>query len=73
MKVEQTGKNLESPIFASHGTVDPVVPIELGEYSVAYLRGLGYSVEWQTYPMEHQVVMNQIRDIGEWINQVFEN
>ena len=72
VKVEQTGRNFESPIFASHGTVDPVVPIELGENSVAYLRGLGYSVEWQTYPMEHQVVMNQIRDIGEWINQTFE-
>lgn len=73
VNVEQTKKNIETPIFVSHGTADPVVPIALGEGSAKHLRELGYQVEWKTYPMEHQVMMTQIEDIGAWINSVFEN
>ncbi len=68
---EQSRVNVDTPIFASHGTHDPVVPIALGEMSVKRLTELGYSVKWQTYPMEHQVVMEQIKHIGRWINSVF--
>lgn len=71
VNVEQSKQNLKTPIFASHGTFDPVVPVALGEASVAELRKLGYAVKWKTYPMEHQVIMSQIKDIGAWINQVF--
>lgn len=73
VNVEQTKVNLASPIFVSHGTVDPVVPIALGENSVTLLRELGYQVTWKTYPMEHQVMMPQIVEIGQWINSVFKN
>lgn len=73
VKVEQSGVNLKTPIFASHGTFDPVVPLALGEMSVTRLRELGYAVTWETYPMQHQVVMEQIQEIGRWINSVFEN
>ncbi len=68
---EQTGKNIRTPIFASHGTFDPVVPISLGKSSADSLSGLGYDVRWKTYPMEHNVVMEQIKDIGAWINKVY--
>ena len=70
-KAEQSGANLNTPIFASHGTHDQMVPLSMGQRSVDVLSELGYSVKWQSYPMEHQVVMPQIKDIGEWINQVF--
>lgn len=69
---EQSGVNKEVPVFASHGSLDPVVPIALGEDSISLLRELGYNVKWQSYPMEHQVMMSQIKDIGAWINSVFE-
>lgn len=71
VSVEQTKINLETPIFASHGSFDGVVPMALGEQSVEVLKGLGYQLKWKTYPMEHQVAMEQIKDIGEWINLVF--
>ena len=71
-KSEQSNVNLGAPIFASHGSRDPVVPISLGEASVSSLRELGYQVRWETYPMEHQVAMEQIQEIGRWINQVFD-
>lgn len=68
---EHSKFNLQTPIFASHGSFDPMVPIHLGKTSVDALNALGYKVKWQIYPMQHQVVMEQIRDIGQWINQVF--
>jgi len=71
-EAQQSEVNLVTPILANHGSHDPVVPIALGKTSVDVLSGLGYQVKWQTYPMEHQVVMPQIKDIGRWINGVFE-
>lgn len=70
-KAEQSEKNLSTPVFASHGTFDPMVPVSLGKASADSLTELGYQVRWQTYPMEHNVMMEQIKDIGQWINQVF--
>jgi phospholipase/carboxylesterase len=29
--------------------------------------GLGYKVEWQSYPMEHQVCMEEVLDISKWL------
>jgi phospholipase/carboxylesterase len=70
-KSEQSGVNIDTPIFASHGTNDAMVPLSMGKHSVDVLNQLGYSVTWKTYPMEHQVVMPQIKEIGRWINDVF--
>jgi len=68
---EQTAKNIATPFLANHGTFDPVVPIELGKTSVDVLQELGYEIEWKTYSMEHNVVPEQIRNIGNWIDTVF--
>lgn len=69
---EQSKVNLDTPILANHGNADPVVPMTLGKSSVDTLQGLGYQIDWQTYPMEHQVIMPQINDIGRWVNQLFD-
>jgi phospholipase/carboxylesterase len=70
-KEVESGVNKSTPIFASHGTVDPIVPVQMGNDSATLLKGLGYNVEFKTYPMQHQVMMEQIQDIGAWINKVF--
>lgn len=70
-QAEQHEANQHTPIFASHGIHDPVVPLTMGKHSVDALSQLGYSIKWKTYPMEHQVIMPQIEDIGRWINEVF--
>ncbi len=69
---EHSKVNIQTPILANHGTHDPVVPIQLGQASADLLVDLGYLIKWQTYPMEHQVVMEQIKDVGAWINQTFD-
>jgi len=70
-QAEQLEANQHTPIFASHGLHDQVVPLAMGKRSVDLLTQLGYNIKWKTYPMEHQVVMPQIEDIGRWINEVF--
>lgn len=70
---EQSKVNIQTPILAHHGDHDPVVPVQLGKASADLLIDLGYSLEWQTYPMQHQVVIEQIQEIGAWINAVFNN
>ncbi|MBX2846976.1 MAG: dienelactone hydrolase family protein [Acidiferrobacterales bacterium] len=70
--LEYSDINLQTPILAHHGTHDPVVPVQLGKSSVDVLHELGFSIQWQTYPMAHQVNMEQIKDIGVWINQTLD-
>ncbi len=71
-EAEHSGVNVQTPILAHHGSYDPVVPMQFGLESVDSLKQLGYQVQWKTYPMEHQVVMEQIKEIGDWINGVFD-
>ena len=68
---ERNDANNHTEVLVNHGNFDQVVPLELGKMSVDVLTGLGYSVEYKTYPMEHQVIMPQIKDIGAWVNKQF--
>lgn len=55
--------------YVMHGDFDPVVPAQLGERAVARLKEMGYPTTYSTYPMEHQVCMQQIKAIGVWMTQ----
>lgn len=65
--------NKEIPILIEHGTHDPVVPVVLGQQAQQLLSTKGYNVEYNTYPMAHQVCMPQIQNIGQWLNKVLAN
>jgi len=58
------------PIFYAHGDVDPVIPIEYAESSRRFLEQAGYSVEWNSYPMDHAVCAKEIRHIKDWLTKV---
>lgn len=58
------------PISVMHGTADPVVPESLGRDAVATLGTMGFSPSYQSYPMEHNVCMEQIGDISAWLQHV---
>ncbi len=59
--------NAKLPIAIHHGTSDPLVPESKGRESAAVLQEWGYAVEYKAYPMEHEVCVPQVRDIGHWI------
>lgn len=72
VEAERHPANAETPIFMCHGSMDPVIDPRMGEQSREQLEALGHPVEWHTYPMAHAVCLEEIRDIGEWIQRVFE-
>ena len=65
-----TAINKDIPIKIDHGTQDPVVPVVLGQRANETLTGYGYPVDFNTYPMAHQVCLPQIKAIGQWLNKV---
>lgn len=71
LAAERSQANRELPIFQAHGTLDPMVNLERGRAARERLRELDYSVEWHEYPMEHQVCLEEIRDLGRWLGARF--
>jgi phospholipase/carboxylesterase len=67
---ERVAANQETPIFQGHGEYDPMVRFERGEACRDRLLKLGYSVQWQSYPMEHAVHPLEIQHIGIWLGKV---
>ena len=53
--------NAQTPILMCHGTVDPVLPFQLGRLSKEHLLKLGYPVEWKEYQMPHTAVPEEGR------------
>jgi|TARA_R100000005_G_scaffold96732_1_gene86958 phospholipase/carboxylesterase len=62
--------NAQIPILLCHGQSDSVLPISLGKSALTTLESAGYSVEWQEYPMAHEVCMAEIQDISRWLQGV---
>ena len=67
-KTERTNSNQQTAIFFGHGTMDPVVPHELGLKSYKFLQSLGYQTSWHEYSMQHSVSLEEIRDISAWLS-----
>jgi phospholipase/carboxylesterase len=61
--------NQDTPIFAAHGSADPVVGLALGVAAKDTLSALGFTISWQTWPMQHSVCMPEIQAIGQFIRQ----
>jgi phospholipase/carboxylesterase len=61
--------NAAVPVFMAHGTMDPVVPMALGEGGRDLLRSRGYDVEWHEYPMPHSVCAPEVGDLRAWLLQ----
>lgn len=59
--------NRATPLFMAHGKADPTISHALGEMSRDYLKQRGYTVEWHTYSMAHQVCPEEISDLRRWI------
>lgn len=64
---EGSEANRDIPILMCHGMQDSIVPMQMGTASRDVLQGLGYSIEWHSYPMEHSVCMEEVVDISKWL------
>jgi phospholipase/carboxylesterase len=56
-------------IFASHGTVDQVIPVEWARKSIPVLENLGIEVIYKEYPIGHGVSPQNFYDFKNWLLQ----
>ncbi|MFZ3153395.1 alpha/beta hydrolase [Pseudomonas sp.] len=59
------------PVLCLHGTFDDIVLPAMGRAAHDYLSASGVNVQWRDYPMGHEVVNEEIRDIADWLEQRF--
>lgn len=70
---ESHDSNRNTPVLICHGTHDDLVPVRGGEMTAEFMRENGWPVDFQTYPMYHEVSMEEIRRIGAFISEIIDN
>ena len=58
------------PVLCLHGSQDDVVPSFMGRAAHDALKAQDVPVAWREYPMGHEVMVEEIQDIGAWLKQV---
>ncbi|WP_061241079.1 alpha/beta hydrolase [Ectopseudomonas composti] len=58
------------PALCLHGRFDDVVTPDMGRAAYDRLHAYGVPVQWRDYPMAHEVLPEEIRDIAEWLGQL---
>ncbi|WP_296179549.1 alpha/beta hydrolase [Pseudomonas sp. UBA1879] len=55
------------PAYCLHGQHDEVVKNPMGRTAYEHLKAQGVTATWQEYPMGHEVLPQEIDDIGVWL------
>jgi phospholipase/carboxylesterase len=70
IEAEANPANRDTPIFMAHGTHDDVVLPARGQAAHDLLRQLGYAIDWHSYPMAHNLCLDEVTDINAWLKGV---
>lgn len=57
------------PILIAHGAMDDVVPVMYARRARMTLEGAGFDVEYHEYPMGHQVVMEEVAIVKDFLSR----
>jgi len=68
--ISLSAENANIPIMISHGTQDPMVAEAMGQQAVEFLKGLNYQPDYKTYPMQHEVCIEQIEDLAKFLKSI---
>ena len=68
--VTHNAANKNLPVHIFHGTQDQMVHESMGQQAFAHLKAAAYSVQYKTYPMQHEVCLEEIQDISTFIQTV---
>jgi len=55
------------PVFISHGTNDPLIPVRLGREAAKLLMNAGADVTYREYIMGHEIGTEASRDLRHWL------
>ncbi|TVS19458.1 MAG: alpha/beta fold hydrolase [Gammaproteobacteria bacterium] len=61
--------NAEAPIFMAHGLMDPMIPVQRAAIARSTLTDLGYEIAWQEYPMGHEICMEELNALSQWLTE----
>lgn len=67
LESKKTDANQNTPILFCHGQQDEVVPMFLGHSAYKTITAHGYQAEWHEYVMQHNVCMQEVNDIAQWL------
>ncbi len=59
--------NRSLPIQLFQGNRDPVVLESMARQALAHLQQWGYKPGYESYPMQHEVCLEEIKDISSWL------
>ena len=66
-QLELSASQQRIPALCLHGQHDEVVQNSMGRSAYEHLKQRGVSVTWQEYPMGHEVLLDEITHIGDWL------
>ena len=66
-QLELSASQQRIPTLCLHGQYDDVVQNAMGRSAYEHLKHRSVTVTWQEYPMGHEVLPEEIRDIGTWL------
>lgn len=66
--VTPSAANAQLPVYVFHGDRDDVVPEAMGVEARRRLKDMGLTPHYQSYPMAHEVCMDQVQDIAKALN-----
>lgn len=55
------------PVLLTHGVDDPIVPVQGSRTAAERFRGLGAAVQYNEYPMGHEVSMECLLTVRTWL------
>ena len=67
--VEKCPEDQPLPIFISHGTEDPMIPVVRAQESNDRLRALGYAPIYREYAMQHEIRPEALRDLVGFLDE----
>jgi phospholipase/carboxylesterase len=65
--IQEDAANKNIPILIQHGTQDSVVSEVLGQRAYRQLTDRGYTVDYESYPMDHTLCAEQVEHISNWL------
>lgn len=71
--IEPNNVNQDLPILICHGQQDPMIPEIHAQTSYRRLLEMSYNVEYKAYPVQHNVDLQEVAEIGVWITDRLRN
>ena len=65
----EVDKTIQTDYYASHGSVDQVLPVDLARKSIPFIKDLGLDIEYSEYPVGHGVAPQNFYSFKDWIDK----